>query len=98
MDNFGRANKGFSHWREWNEVFTGTAQEGRKALRTLYAPNNKYGYTAVCDTPTCAYWEVLLDEFPDAKVILVERDADKWQASLEKHVAVSNFNHEVSSI
>jgi len=78
----------YSHWREWNEVWTGTAEEGRKAIRKLYAPNNEFGYTAVCDTPTCAYWEVLLDECPDAKVILVERDPEKWRASLEKHVAV----------
>ena len=75
-------------------MFTGTAQEGRKALHKLYAPNNEFGYTAVCDTPTCAYWEVLLDESPDAKVILVERPVEKWQASLEKHVAVSS-NHYV---
>ena len=74
-------------------MFTGTAQEGRKALHKLYAPNNEFGYTAVCDTPTCAYWEVLLDEFPDAKVILVERPVEKWQDSLEKHVAVSSKHY-----
>jgi len=78
----------YSHWQEWERVWTGSKEEGRKALRELYAPGNKYGYTAVCDTPTCAMWETLLDEFPEAKVILVVRDDEKWWNSLLKHVAV----------
>lgn len=41
---------------------------------------------AVTDSPAFMFWEQILEAFPDAKVILVERDEDKWLASLQKHL------------
>jgi hypothetical protein len=41
---------------------------------------------ACTDTPSYMFWEQIMEVFPDAKVILVERDEDKWAASLEKHM------------
>jgi hypothetical protein len=43
---------------------------------TLFA-----GYQAAVDWPPCAFYQELLDRFPDAKVILTVRDADKWYES-----------------
>jgi len=78
----------YSHYADWNEVWQGDKPQGRKALQKLYGKNNENGYTAVCDTPTCFLWDTLLDEFPEAKVIHVVRDDEKWWASLEKHIQV----------
>lgn len=36
---------------------------------------------AVTDMPCAAFWRELCDAYPDAKVVLVERDVDKWYPS-----------------
>ena len=37
---------------------------------------------AVVDQPACTLWNVLYNQFPDAKIILMERDsAEEWFAS-----------------
>ena len=36
---------------------------------------------AVTDTPSVTFWAELLNAYPDAKVVLIERDEDKWHAS-----------------
>ena len=41
------------------------------------------------DLPANALWQTLCDEFPEAKVILVVRDEDKWINSLLNHIDVS---------
>ena len=33
-----------SHHKEWHTVFNGTKEEGRKAIRSLFGPGNKWGY------------------------------------------------------
>jgi len=38
---------------------------------------------AVTDTPAVCFWKELVEAYPDAKVILVERDEDKWYPSCE---------------
>jgi len=41
---------------------------------------------ACMDTPVYLFWENILEVFPDAKVILMERDNEEvWWKSLEKH-------------
>ena len=41
-----------------------------------------YGdYTAAVDWPTCSFWRELSAEYPDAKVILTERDPQDWYES-----------------
>lgn len=37
---------------------------------------------AVNDAPCISFWKELIDTYPDAKVILVERDEEKWLASI----------------
>ena len=36
------------------------------------------GYAAMVDHPGCAYFEELMDVYPDAKVLHTVRDPDKW--------------------
>ena len=38
-------------------------------------------YEATVDMPACIYYEQLMQEFPDAKVLLNVRDPDKWYDS-----------------
>ena len=126
----------FSHTKEWHTVFNGTKEEGRKAIRSLFGPKNKWGYdctgkswftlileifisdfcktgpwskfckldgdqstltnskykTISVDLPANSLWQTLRDEFPEAKVILVVRDDQKWINSLQNHLVVS-INH-----
>lgn len=37
---------------------------------------------AVTDTPCCIFWKELIEAYPDAKVVLVERDEEKWLTSM----------------
>ena len=43
------------------------------------------------DLPANALWQTLCDEFPEAKVVLVVRDEDRWIKSLLNHIDVSHF-------
>jgi hypothetical protein len=36
------------------------------------------GYVATVDYPACGFWRQLADRYPEAKVLLSVRDADKW--------------------
>ena len=36
------------------------------------------GYVATVDYPACGFWRELMDHYPDAKVLLSVRDADRW--------------------
>ena len=40
------------------------------------------GYQAAVDWPVCSYWEAQLEAFPSARVILTERDPERWYASI----------------
>ncbi|KAH8747213.1 hypothetical protein F5883DRAFT_474633, partial [Diaporthe sp. PMI_573] len=43
-------------------------------------------YAAVTDMPCAAFWRELMAAYPDAKVVLMERDADAWFRSFEPTV------------
>jgi len=40
------------------------------------------GYQASVDWPSCNFWREQLEAFPDAKVILSQRDPESWYASV----------------
>lgn len=40
------------------------------------------GYRASVDWPACNFWELQLKAFPDARVILSERDPERWYQSV----------------
>ncbi len=44
------------------------------------------GYEATVDWPGCSFYEQLMAEFPDAKVVLTVRDSDAWYDSTERTI------------
>lgn len=44
------------------------------------------GFQATVDFPGYPYYKILMDKYPDAKVILTKRDVDKWYESTLKTV------------
>src|SRR5215470_19638616 len=41
-----------------------------------------HGYRATVDWPAAAFWRELVERYPDAKVLLSLRDADRWYDSV----------------
>lgn len=57
----------------------------KKAFEDSYKPNWDAvfnNYDAAVDWPAAAFWEDLLQAYPDAKVILTVRDPDEWYQSV----------------
>jgi hypothetical protein len=44
------------------------------------------GYGSCIDWPSAAYWPLLVDAFPEAKVLLTYRTAESWWRSFEKTI------------
>jgi hypothetical protein len=61
------------HLQAWHEFVSGRA---RMDWKTLFE-----SYEATVDFPACIYYRELLQEFPDAKVILTVRDPERWYQS-----------------
>ena len=55
----------------------GQAQSGSHDWDTIFE-----GYRATVDWPAAAFWRELLERYPDAKVLLSRRDADRWYDSV----------------
>jgi hypothetical protein len=49
------------------------------------------GYQASVDWPSCNFWQEQLAYYPDAKVILSERDPEKWYASIMNTIYPSSL-------
>ncbi len=49
------------------------------------------GYSATVDNPGCNYWKELAAYYPDAKVILTVRDANKWFDSTNETIHSGEF-------
>lgn len=66
----------------WNEAinakFNGVGKQyGRAEFDQLLGSS-----AAITDTPGCVFWEELIEAYPEAKVVLVSRDEDKWLVSI----------------
>ena len=48
-------------------------------------------YRGVTETPCIAFWEELMDAYPDAKILLVDRDLEEWYRSFETVVVPTIF-------
>lgn len=44
------------------------------------------GYESAVDWPACAFYEDLMERYPDAKVILTVRDPDRWYESVRNTI------------
>lgn len=51
-----------------------------------------HDFDAACEVPTCAFAEELIEAYPEAKVVLVDRDIDKWYLSFDKVVIQKMWN------
>jgi hypothetical protein len=77
---------GFGPCHHMIEVFGSTAEHVRGWRRLACGEpvdlDGLYeGYRAAVDWPTVAFWRQVLDAYPDAKVLLTERDAQAWYDS-----------------
>lgn len=64
----------------------------KEALRAKFKGKGKFGkedfdqllghVSATVDAPSVLFWEELMEYYPDAKIILVERDIEKWFNSI----------------
>jgi hypothetical protein len=76
---------GFGTCHHMNEVVRSAAQV--RAWQTLAEGGSVdwdevfEGFASCCDWPSCSYWEQLVHEYPDAKVILTVRDEGRWYDS-----------------
>ncbi len=52
------------------------------------------GYRSCVDWPSAAYWRELVDDFPDAKVLLTWRTPESWWTSFSKTIVPSIQNSE----
>ncbi|MEO6421922.1 MAG: sulfotransferase family protein [Candidatus Nitrotoga sp.] len=48
-------------------------------------------YSATVDNPGCNFWKELADYYPEAKIILTVRDADKWFDSTNETIHSAEF-------
>lgn len=61
------------HMRRWAEIMQG----GRADWDSLFR-----GYQAATDWPVAAYYQDLMNVYPEAKVILTVRDPERWHRSV----------------
>lgn len=47
---------------------------------------------AVTDMPCAAFWSELMDAYPEAKILLVERDVESWYRSFEEIIIKGVFS------
>ncbi|MCB0461256.1 MAG: sulfotransferase [Flavobacteriaceae bacterium] len=66
--------KKLKHWKELEE-------NGNTNFEQLFD-----GFQATVDFPGYPYYKILMEKYPDAKVILTKRDVDKWYESTLKTV------------
>lgn len=57
----------------WHSLF----KTGKTDFETLFE-----GYQATTDFPGCLAYQALWEQYPDAKFILTERDAEQWHTSV----------------
>ena len=62
------------------------AAEGKADWDTIFR-----GYSATVDNPGCNYWKELAAYYPDAKVVLTIRDANKWFESTNETIHSAEF-------
>lgn len=63
------------------DAWTAVARGGPADWRAIFS-----GYGSVVDWPALAYWRELVDQYPEAKVVLTVRDPDEWYASARETI------------
>src|SRR5204863_9086745 len=55
------------------------------------------GYNSTVDWPNATYWRELADAYPDARIILTERDPDAWFESTQATIFNGDFGGEAAA-
>lgn len=55
------------------------------------------GYNSSCDFPSAVFWKEQLELYPNAKVILTVRDAEKWHQSCMDTIFHFQYDHPASN-
>lgn len=81
---------GFGPCYHMMEVFRRPGDSEKWEAAARGAPTNWASFLkdfrAAIDWPACHFWRELSETFPDAKVILTERDPDEWYESITKTI------------
>jgi len=83
--------RGNSHILRWNEILRTSLRlrQNPASVTTAERVYQKFliakqleGFVAVADSPSNMYAEVLMELYPDAKIIVTTRDEEKWWQSI----------------
>ena len=69
-----------------------SAADGRADWEAVFK-----GFPATTDYPGCSFWRELATAYPQAKVILTVRDADKWFESTQETIFNEAMNERIRS-
>lgn len=73
----------------WCDIF---ANRHNKPVLMKLLREATAGFVAVTDNPSVAFVTELAELYPDAKVIVVERDADRWWKSMASLLGAANMD------
>lgn len=73
----------------WCDIF---ANRHNKPVLMKLLREATAGFVALTDNPSIAFVSELAELYPDAKVIVVERDADRWMRSMESLLEGANMD------
>lgn len=76
----------FDHQREWERMIEGESED--EEFKNFFI---KYDYSAAVDGPFCFMYKRAMEVFPDAKVLLTVRDAEKWALSVKETILQDVF-------
>lgn len=65
------------HLEKWEKAADGQLKDWEE----IFA-----GYASAVDWPACGFYRSIMTRYPEAKVILTERDRDQWFASTQKTI------------
>lgn len=95
---------GFSHCAHGFDIMDNPAYVNRLSAAVDAKYNNGPPFTkadwdetlghcaAISDSPLVLFWRELVECYPDAKVVLVQRDEDKWYKSFTQSVVENMFS------
>lgn len=79
--------------RQWLAAWDAKANGLGETLDRHYWDNFLAGYTAVTDMPAVCFAKELIDAYPEAKVVLVQREEEAWLRSFKTAVIDTYFDN-----
>lgn len=88
-----------SHMRRWNDVLRislrlrqdpSSVTVAERVFQKFLIAKQLEGFVALSDAPSIMYAEILMELYPDAKIIVTTRDEKKWWKSIEPVVERSD--------